>query len=380
MKTTKFDDIRAFYDSEIPAAMQRIADDPLLEPAAKFAFPNIDIALVRDKIRACRTTHDIQSQILYQAVKRIIDSTIDRFTHSGLENVSREHGQLFISNHRDISLDAFLLQYMLFSHSLPTTDIALGDNLLRPQIVADICRANNMVKIIRKDDVSPREFLENSRHLTEYIRLRIENGRSMWIAQRNGRTKDGRDATDQGVLKMLGMSGDGDFAADFGRLHITPVSVSYQYEPCDVRKALELAVKASGEPYRKLPNEDFESIMCGITSQKGNVNVAICREITDEELQRMGALPKAEAYKALVEAIDRRIIEAYMLHDTNYIAHDILHGEHRFADRYTAEQAAAFRTRLAEAETKFGDKAETARAIYLGIYANPVDAKEALGK
>lgn len=379
METTEFDDIRAFYDSEIPEAMQRIADDPLLGPAAKFAFPNIDIALVREKIRACRTTHDIQSQILYQAVKQIIDSTIDRFTHSGLENVSREHGQLFISNHRDIALDAFLLQYMLFSHSLPTTDIALGDNLLRPQIVADICRANNMVKIIRKDDVSPRELLENSRHLTEYIRLRIESGRSMWIAQRNGRTKDGRDATDQGVLKMLGMSGDGDFATDFGRLHITPVSVSYQYETCDVRKALELTARATGEPYRKLPNEDFESIMCGITSQKGNVNVAICREITDEELQRMGALPKAEAYKALVEAIDRRIIEAYMLHDTNYIAHDILHDERRFADRYTAEQEQAFRTRLAEAEKQLGDN-PTASEIYLGIYANPVDAKETLGK
>ncbi len=379
METTEFDDIRAFYDSEIPEAMQRIADDPLLGPAAKFAFPNIDIALVREKIRACRTTHDIQSQILYQAVKQIIDSTIDRFTHSGLENVSREHGQLFISNHRDIALDAFLLQYMLFSHSLPTTDIALGDNLLRPQIVADICRANNMVKIIRKDDVSPRELLENSRRLTEYIRLRIESGRSMWIAQRNGRTKDGRDATDQGVLKMLGMSGDGDFATDFGRLHITPMSVSYQYETCDVRKALELTARATGEPYRKQPNEDFESIMCGITSQKGNVNVAICREITDEELQRMGALPKAEAYKALVEAIDRRIIEAYMLHDTNYIAHDILHDERRFADRYTAEQEQAFRTRLAEAEKQLGDN-PTAREIYLGIYANPVDAKETLGK
>ena len=375
METTDFDDIRAVYDEEIPAAMQRIADDPMLEPAAKFAFPNIDIELVRATIRACRTTHDIQSRILYQAIKQIIDKTIASFTYSGLENVSREYGQLFISNHRDISLDAFLLQYMLFTHSLPTTDIALGDNLLRPQIVADICRANNMVKIIRKDDVSPREFLENSRHLTEYIRLRIASGRSMWIAQRNGRTKDGRDATDQGVLKMLGMSGKGDFAADFGELHITPVSVSYQYEPCDVRKALELAARATGEPYRKQPNEDFESIMCGITSQKGNVNVAVCRPLGQQELAAMGELPKAEAYKALVEAIDRRIAEAYMLHDTNYIAHDILHGDNRFADHYTAEQAAVFRTRLEEAEQHFGEQKAVAREIYLGIYANPIDAK-----
>ena len=146
-----------------------------------------------------------------------------------------------------------------------------------------------------------------------------------------------------------------------------------------MRKALELTARATGEPYRKQPNEDFESIMCGITSQKGNVNVAICREITDEELQRMGELPKAEAYKALVEAIDRRIIEAYMLHDTNYIAHDILHNERRFAEHYTAEQEQAFRARLAEAEKQLGDN-PTAREIYLGIYANPIDAKESLGK
>ena len=379
MDNTSFDDIRAYYDDEIPAAMERIADDPMLEPAAKFAFPNIDIALIREAIRSCRNTHDIQSRILYPAIQQIIDSTIDNFTQSGLENVAHEGGQLFISNHRDISLDAFMLQYMLFSHDLPTTDIALGDNLLRPQIVADICRANNMVKIIRKDDVSPRECLENSRHLTEYIRLRIEAGRSMWIAQRNGRTKDGRDATDQGVLKMLGMSGDGDFAADFSRLHITPVAVSYQYETCDVRKALELAARATGEPYRKQPNEDFESIMCGISAQKGDVNITVCRPIGDDELQEMAALPKPEAYKALVEAIDKRITEAYVLHDTNYIAHDILHGDNRFADRYTAEQQARFCNRLSDAERAFGASAETAREIFLGIYANPVDSKEAIG-
>jgi len=375
MENTSFDDIRAYYDNEIPVAMQRIADDPLLEPAAKFAFPDTDIETVRAAIRACRTTDQIQKNIMYPAIKRIIDTTIAEFSHSGIENVSPDSGQLFISNHRDIVLDAFMLQFTLFTNSLPTTDIALGDNLLRPQLVADICRANHMVKVIRKDDVSPREFLENSRHLTEYIRLRIENGRKMWIAQRNGRTKDGRDATDQGLLKMLGMSGDGDFATDFGRLKITPVSISYQYETCDVRKALELTARSGGQPYHKKPNEDFESIMSGIVSQKGNVCITICEPISDEDLRAMGEMPKSEAYKALTDAIDRRIIDNYRLHDTNYIAHDILHGERRYADRYTAEQEQAFRERLTKAEQQFGDAVATAREIYLGIYANPVDAK-----
>lgn len=376
MENTSFDDIRAYYDDEIPVAMQRIADDPLLEPAAGFAFPGMDIEAVRAAIRACRTTDQIQREIMYPAIKRIIDATIAEFTASGIENVSPDDGQLFISNHRDIVLDAFMLQFALFTRSLPTTDIALGDNLLRPQLVADICRANHMVKVIRKDDVSPREFLENSRHLTEYIRLRIESGRKMWIAQRNGRTKDGRDATDQGLLKMLGMSGEGDFAKDFGQLKITPVSISYQYETCDIQKALELTARMSGEPYRKKPNEDFESIMSGIVSPKGNVCITICEPVSDEELHVIGEMPKAEAYKALTDLIDRRIIDAYRLHDTNYIAHDILHGERRYADRYTPEQERTFRERLAKAEERFGDAAGTAREIYLGIYANPVDAKE----
>ena len=382
MDNTSFDDIRAYRDDEIPAAVQRIADDPLLAPAVRFAFPGMDIEAVRAAIRSCRTTEQIQRKIMYPVIKRILDSSVAGLDSCGTENVTPEGGQLFISNHRDIVLDAFLLQFVLFTHSLPTTDIALGDNLLHPQLVADIFRVNHMVKVIRKDDIPPREFLENSRHLTEYIRMRIESGRKVWIAQRNGRTKDGRDATDQGLLKMLGMSGTGDFERDFGQLKITPVSISYQYETCDVQKALELTERMSGTPYRKRPNEDFYSIISGILSPKGDIAIAVCQPIEGEELHAMGAMPRPDAYKALTDAIDRRIIDNYRLHDTNYIAHDILHGSRRFADRYTAAQEQAFRSRLAAAESHFGEAAEsadtakTAREIYLGIYANPIDAKQ----
>lgn len=377
MESTKYDDIRAYFDEEIPEAMARVADDPLFVNVAGFVFPGDDLETARRKVRACRTTAQVQLEIMYPAIKRIIDLTMNRFGHSGTEYLKGSRSRVFISNHRDIVLDAFLLQAVLHEEGFQTTDITYGDNLLHPQMVADICRSNKMLKIIRKDDISPREFLENSKHLSEYLRMRLESGNSLWIAQRNGRTKDGIDATDQGVLKLFGLSGSGDFAADFKAFEIVPVAISYEYEPCDMMKTVELVHRLSGEPYRKAPNEDFNSILTGICSPKGDVQLNICRPIGGDEIDEIASMQKADAYKALTALIDRRIIGAYHLHDTNYIAHDLLHGERRHADRYTKEQEKMFASHLAQAERMFGGD-ETARRIFLGIYANPVDSRNAL--
>ena len=378
MDCTKFDDIRAYRDEEIPAAMQRMAADPMLIPAAKFAFPTLDIETVRGILLQCQTTDDIQSKIMFQAISSIIKNTTTGFTASGLECLENR-SYLFISNHRDITLDAMMLQYVLFKNGRPTTDIALGDNLLRAPIVVEICRANSMIRVIRKQDVSPREFLENSKHLAEYMRLRIEEGRSVWIAQGNGRTKDGNDTTEPGLVKMVGMSGDSDFVSDYASLHIAPVAISYEYEPCGVLKAIELYRRRSDTPYQKSENEDFISIISGIRQFKGNVNFSFCRPISLEELEQVGQLPRAEQCKALAEIIDRRIRSAYHLFATNYIAHDILSGERNYADHYTAEQEQQFAAHIKEAETAFaeaGVDVEATREILLGIYANPVNSKQ----
>ena len=379
MESTKYDDIRAYFDEEIPEAMARVADDPLFMNVAGFVFPGDDIETARNKVRACHTTAQVQLNIMYPAIKRIIGLTINHFGHSGTELIDGSRSKVFISNHRDIVLDAFLLQAVLHESGYSTTDITYGDNLLRPQMVADICRSNKMLKIIRKDDISPREFLENSKHLSEYLRMRLESGNSLWIAQRNGRTKDGVDATDQGVLKLFGLSGSGDFASDFKSLGIVPVAISYEYEPCDIMKTLELLHRQNGDAYHKAPDEDFKSILTGICSPKGDVQLNICRPVGDDEIDEIAALPKADAYKALTTLIDRRIIGAYHLHATNYIAHDILHGERRYADRYTKEQEKMFASHLGQAEHMFGGD-ETARRIFLGIYANPVDSRNALNE
>ena len=312
-------------------------------------------------------------------IKRIIDATIDNFTSAGVDNVVKGKGYLYISNHRDITLDSFLLQYLLFTNGLPTTATTLGDNLLRSQFVIDICRINRAVRVIRKtDEISPREFLQNSMHLAEYIRWYISQGKSMWIAQRNGRTKDGIDATDQGVLKMVGLSGSSDFVENFSELNIAPIAISYQYEPCDIRKTIETTVTLLGGTYKKGAHEDENSILYGIRMPKGDVNITICEPITREELEECGALPKAEAYRRLKEIIDNRIYKNYKLHDTNYIAHDILHRSKQYADHYTPAAVKKFKGRMAYAEARFmeyGIDLKTARKVYLGIYAGPVDTK-----
>ena len=378
-----FDDIRAYRDEEIPAVVEKIASDPLLIPAAQFVFPNLDIDQVRNLISSCKTTDDIQRKVMYPAIGGIIHRTMRKFTTEGCQYLSNDNSWLFISNHRDITLDAMLMQYALCDNDLPTTDISLGDNLLRTPLVFELCKANYMIKVIRKDDVTMREFLENSKHLSEYIRHRInEAHRSVWIAQRNGRTKDGNDITEPGIIKMFGLSGSNDFVENFSQLHIAPVAISYQYEPCDVFKAVELCRRRNGAPYQKAENEDFLSILTGIKAYKGDANLAFCEPITKQELEGIAELPRAEQTKALAEIIDRRIISNYKLYDTNYIAYDIKHGTRRFAKYYTTVAEQQFDIYLVRSNAQFevmGVDKDVAREILLGIYANPVEAKLNLG-
>ena len=379
MKEDLYSDIRPYNDDEIPAALERIVNDPFFVPAVNFAFPDADMERIAEVVRTCKTVDQLQERVMISIIQRIIEATIDNFTSSGVENIEKGKGYLYISNHRDITLDSFLLQYVLFTNGLPTTATTLGDNLLRNQFVIDICRINRAVRVIRKTgDISPREFLSNSMHLAEYIRWYISKGKSMWIAQRNGRTKDGIDATDQGVLKMVSLSGPNDFVENFSELSIAPIAISYQYEPCDIRKAIETTVTMLGGTYKKGNHEDENSILYGIRMPKGDVNITICEPITREELEECGALPKAEAYKRLKEIIDQRIYKNYKLHDTNYIAHDLLHRSKQYSEHYTPAAVKKFKGRMAYAEARFleyGLDLKTARKVYLGIYAGPVETK-----
>ena len=378
MKEDLYSDIRPYNDDEIPAALERIVNDPFFVPAVNFAFPDADMERIAEVVRTCKTVEQMQERVMFSIIKRIIETSIDNFTLSGMENIEKGKGYLYISNHRDITLDSFLLQYALFSNGLPTTATTLGDNLLRSQFIIDICRINRAVRVIRKtDDIQPREFLQNSIHLAEYIRWYISQGKSMWIAQRNGRTKDGIDRTDQGIINMFRMSSSDDKVKAIAELNILPVAVSYEWEPCDLLKVMELYISTHHKgTYVKKEGEDLNSILTGIVQPKGKVHFSICKPVTAEDLMPYAELPSNEFNKQVARLLDSRICSEYVLTPNNYIAYDLLHGTDRYCEHYTSEQKETFLKHAASLEA-YSDSCdiEDLNRILLGIYANPIDSK-----
>jgi hypothetical protein len=242
---------------------------------------------------------------------------------------------------------------------------------MNPQLVVDIGRANKMFKVIRSSNI--REFLKNSLHLSEYIRHTItEKGESIWIAQRNGRTKDGFDATDQGIIKMFCMSKPADLIQSIDELHIAPIAISYQIESCDILKTRELYLTRSGEKYIKQPGEDLNSILTGITQPKGAVHLRFCDPIAREYLDFKHKTPN-EFYKNVATLIDKRIHKHYKLFNNNYIAHDMRSGKNVYSGNYTQEEKEAFVGRCRYMLEKIDGDKDTLMSIFLGIYANPID-------
>ena len=368
----KFDDIRPYRDDEIPAAMQRIVSDPYFPQVAQYVYPDRNVQEVRDIMLGCRNIYEFQTTVMKQVNEQVIAATTDGLTFGGVERLDPSKRYLFISNHRDIVLDSCLLMYILHTNGHKIGEITFGSNLMKGQMVIDIGKSNKMFKVERGGN--PRELYATSVHLSEYIRYAItEKKESVWIAQRNGRTKDGMDRTDQGLIKMLSMSGGKDRVKALAELNIAPVSVSYEWESCDILKALELYASRDGKPYVKKPGEDLNSILTGITQPKGRVHIEICEPLTASDLN---AIPTdyvdAQFRHAVAELMDSRICGGYRLFPNAYVAHDIRSGNNRYADRYTDSQRDAFTARLHELDKYGTDPA--LRDIFLGIYANPVDS------
>jgi hypothetical protein len=370
---TKFDDIRPYIDAEIPEAMQRIAASEHLSAIAKFLFPDKTLNEVQEMLRRYTCIRDFQYEAMYAFNYQVIKQTAGAFTYSGTEHLDPAKNYLFVSNHRDIVMDASLLQFALYHKDFRTTEITFGSNLMHSQLVIDIGRSNKMFKVVRSGNA--REFYENSLRLSEYIRYTItEKGESIWIAQRNGRTKDGNDATDQGIVKMFCMSGGKDLVQSLDELNIAPMAISYQWEPCDFFKTRELYLSRNGAKYVKEKNEDFTSILTGITQPKGNIHIQMCEPLRIEELQQLSKEKTPnDFYKGIATLIDQRIYKNYKLHDTNYIAHDLRSKTNTYAAHYTPEEKERFIQRSNRILSEFKDDKETAEQILFGIYANPTD-------
>lgn len=372
-----FDDIRPYRDDEIPAAMQRIASDPSFQLLASYVYPKEDLEYIRGKIREISSINEFQQEVMRCVNEQVISRSTTGFTYSGLEQLDKNTKYLFVSNHRDIMLDACLLQYALYKGGHETTEITFGANLMQGQLVTDIGKSNKMFKVDRPGN-SPREFYQSSLRLSEYIRYTLlEKRQSIWIAQRNGRTKDGIDKTDQGIIKMFGMSGTSDKAHALAELNIVPVSVSYEWESCDMLKTLEL-YRSIGTKYVKKPGEDLNSILTGIVQPKGHVHISFCTPVTHDDLRPFESCSPGDFHRKVARLLDERICKSYRLMANNYIAYDLLHSCDIYRSRYTSGQQDAFLAHLDKLGefSALGCDIKVLRNILLGIYANPVASEE----
>ena len=377
MPTENFDDIRPYNEQEVPAAVKRIAESEIMPAIAAFVYPGEEVQAVAHRIAAVKSCDELLQTLGKDAVKRVLESSTTQFTIAGFEQLEIGKPYLFVSNHRDIVLDAAVLQYVLNQYGHEVCHITFGANLMNNPLIADLGKSLKMFRTERSGSGGSRmDFYRNMTHLSAYIRHVItECGGSIWIAQRNGRTTNGLDATDPAVMKMFSLSGGNDLAASMAALHIVPVSISYEWETCDIQKAVELYQTRRNGGYRKAPGEDLQSMIGGIVSPKGHLHLEVFQPLSAADWQALNP-EKTAFFQEAAALMDRRINAAFRLMPTHYLAHDLRSGIRQYAAHYDAETERKFHARLAQV-TAFSD-CDTAelRGILLDIYANAVDLKE----
>lgn len=376
MDISIFDDIRPYNDSEFPAAIQRVAENQYFPFIINYLFPDTNLQSFITKFRNIKSGYNFQGEVMSKAIWAIVEKTSSALSYSGFEKVSDKQKSMYVSNHRDILLDSAILQLLLKKNQLDTSEITFGSNLMSEQLVIDIGKMNKMFKIIRGGNI--RDFYRNSVHVSSYMRYAItEKSQSIWISQRNGRTKDGNDKTEMAVLKMFTLSSKKPFVPNLIELNITPLAISYEYEPCDFLKVAELYVSRY-QKYEKTPNEDLNSILQGVTQWKGNIYFAVCNPITKIELEESNQFQQNDKYQHLASIIDKKIYDNYKLWKTNYMAYDILNQTDKYTNHYSLDEKNEFINYMDNGLFSIEGEYEELKEIFLNIYANPVKNKESI--
>ena len=366
----RFDAIRPFYDSEINEALHAVANHPMMKAMMNFTFPEVEDQVWKEQLKKTHSIRDFQCNFIYNTVQKVLEKSSEGLTTSGFEKLEKNTSYLFVSNHRDILLDTTLLNVCLFEHGLVMTASAIGDNLVKKAFLSTLAKLNRNFLVLR--GLTPREMLQSSKLLSEYIgQLLLRENRSVWIAQREGRTKDGNDETNPGVLKMIGMGSDEANLMDyFKKLKIVPVSISYEYDPTDVLKMPQLMAEANNEVYIREKNEDFMTILSGIMGTKKRIHISV-GDVLDTEIDQIVAENDNanKQIQALAQVIDDSVLKNYQLWPTNFIAYDILNGTNKFAHLYKESEKSLFERRL---EMRIGSDNPVTRQGFLSMYANPV--------
>lgn len=375
MHTPKeFDDIRPFEPEELPEVYNRLLDNQQFQRVLSYFYPDVPLEKIGARMRACTTNLDFQKVFGNEFVTFVLNRAAKSWdmNHSA---ISPEHNYTFMSNHRDIVLDSAILSKLLIDAEFKTTcEIAIGDNLLSLPWVKDLVRVNK--SFIVKRSASFREMLTSSKTLSRYMHFAIqEKKENIWIAQREGRAKDSDDRTSESILKMMSMGGEGSIVERLTQLHIVPMTISYEYDPCDYLKAAEFQLKRDNPDWKKGPQDDIISMQTGIMGYKGHVHYH-CSPCIDEYLQTLDSeMPKNELYATIVRHIDREIHRHYRLFPNNYIAHDLLTGKDEQTAHYQPADKVNFERYLSEQLEKITvPQPDIAflRERILTMYANPL--------
>ncbi|WP_455634723.1 1-acyl-sn-glycerol-3-phosphate acyltransferase [Parabacteroides sp.] len=371
-----FDDIRPLNNSEVKDAIEKLVANEDFERALRYIKPNLNWEEFSVVMRACKTKEEFKTVLAYDAVMTVAKNTTFSLTISGRSRLPKDKAACtFISNHRDIVLDAAFLNVMLYDVGYGMTQVAIGDNLLIRPWIETLVRLNN--SFIVKRGVSVRQMLEVSKTLSAYIHHAIKEVKeSVWIAQREGRAKDSDDRTQGSVLKMLSIGGDKDNLLDnLMDLNIVPVAISYEFDPCDFLKAKEFQMKRDDPDFVKCQRDDLLSMETGILNNKGRVHFTITSPINDSLAKLDKDMEKNELVSAVASVIDREIYKNYRFYPCNYVAYDLLNGTRRFHEHYGPKDKKQFEEYLQGQLDKIvlPNKDEAfLRKKMLEMYSNPL--------
>ena len=380
----EFDDIRPFYDREFHDKMKILVKEPKFEHAVRYVLRDVNYEEFCQQLLALDNKRDFQLLIMRAFLEGLTQQTTRGLTGSNFEQLEQTRSYTFMSNHRDIVLDASFLNLLLIRQGLQTSEVAIGNNLLIFDWISDLVRLNK--SFIVKRDVGVRHMLDAARQLSGYIHFAVtQKHESVWIAQREGRAKDSDDRTQESLIKMLGIAGGGDLIDNLKEINLVPVSISYEYDPCDYLKAYEFLLKRDNPEFKKSQQDDLHSMEMGLLGNKGHVHFQISPCINDE-LDKLSSIEeKSEIISHIPKLIDKAIHSNYRLYPGNYVAYDILHGTNRFTDHYTAEEKQTFTNYLDSQLAKLpevGNKDhEFLQERILTMYSNPLKNQlEALGR
>jgi len=372
----EFNEIRPYAPEELPQICEELIADPAFRAVVESVIPDVPFEVLAMKMRQCKTNLEYQKTFFYGLLWDLVKKTANGLTFdcSALTE-QKTKNYTFISNHRDIILDSAFLSILLIDKDMNTVEIAIGDNLLIYPWIQKLVRVNK--SFIVKRGLSMRQKLEASALMSRYMHFSItQKHENLWITQRQGRAKDSNDRTQDSVLKMMAIGGEGDVIDSLKELNIVPLAISYEYDPCDYLKASELQQKRDDANFQKSPKDDLISMQTGLYGYKGRIHFQTAACLNHElDALRERNLPKCELFTAISETIDRHIHSSYRLYACNYVACDLLMNDNRFTAEYSEEEKEHFEKyldqQIAKIEIPNKDVAFLRHAL-LTMYANPL--------